>query len=123
MKYTRWPLQKECYPSTRISQDSSKGKSVVASNHYPALPTFKPPHQQPLSDLPQFQSRNSQNQIVPRNNLERMKAPLDPILVTYSQLLPYLIQNSLVVPKFLNPPNSFPPGYILMRDVDIMMEQ
>lgn len=90
---------------------SSKGRSVATPTHYPPLPSFKSLHQQLLSDLPQLQSQNSQNQTVPRNNLERRNAPLDPIPVTYSQLLPYLVQSSLVVPKFLNPPNLFPLGY------------
>src|ERR1044072_4485934 len=90
---------------------SRKGKSVATPTHYPPLPSFESLHQQLLSDLPQLQSQNSQNQIVPRNNLERRNAPLDPIPVTYSQLLPYLVQSSLVVPKFLNPPKSFLPGY------------
>ena len=35
-----------------------------------------------------------------------------PILMTYSQLLQPLIQNSLVVPKSLKPvPQPYPPGY------------
>src|ERR1051325_2585524 len=90
---------------------SSKGKSVATPTHYPPLPSFKSLHQQLLSDLPQLQSQNSRNQFVPQNNLERRNAPIDPIPVTYSQLLPYLVQNSLVVPKFLKPPNLFPFGY------------
>ncbi|CAL5196509.1 unnamed protein product [Lathyrus oleraceus] len=52
------------------------------------------------------------NQHRPRNNLERRNAPLDPIPMSYSQLLPYLIQSSLVEPKSLRPLSEpYPPGY------------
>ncbi|XP_050897650.1 uncharacterized protein LOC127104509 [Lathyrus oleraceus] len=52
------------------------------------------------------------NQHRPRNNLERRNAPLDPIPMSYSQLLPYLIQSSLVLPKFLRPLSEpYPHGY------------
>jgi hypothetical protein len=57
-----------------------------------------------------YQSQH-QNPRIPRSNLERRNAPLDPIPVTYSQLLPHLVQSSLVVPKFINPPKVFPLGY------------
>lgn len=46
--------------------------------------------------------RGYQNRLRPQNNLKRKNAPLDPIPMTYNQLLPYLIQSSLVDPKSLN---------------------
>ncbi|XP_050876852.1 uncharacterized protein LOC127080578 [Lathyrus oleraceus] len=52
------------------------------------------------------------NQHRPRNNLERRNAPLDPIPMSYSQLLPCLIQSSIVEPKSLRPLSEpYPPGY------------
>lgn len=37
---------------------------------------------------------------------------MDPIPMKYSKILPYLIQNSLVVPKYRMPPlQPFPPWY------------
>lgn len=53
-----------------------------------------------------------QNQRKPQNNLERRNAPLDPLPMTYGQLLPHLVQNSLVFPKALKTvPQSFTPEY------------
>lgn len=65
-----------------------------------------------------------QNQPRPRNNLEIRNAPLDPIPMTYSQLLSYLIQSSLVEPKSLRPfLKPYPLGMIPMCNMGIMLDQ
>ncbi|XP_058768881.1 uncharacterized protein LOC131642679 [Vicia villosa] len=73
-------------------------------------PQFQQPQVVPYVNQ-QAQGSGYQNRCEPRNNLERRNSPLDPIPMTYSQLLPHLVRSSLVVPKFLKPPKSFPPEY------------
>lgn len=61
----------------------------------------------------QNQNQN-QNYLRPLSNQERSNFHFDPIHIPYSQLLPHLIQNSLVVPrplKLFEPP--FPHWYNL----------
>ncbi|CAL5211971.1 unnamed protein product [Lathyrus oleraceus] len=69
------------------------------------------PHTNQISRGQGYQNQHL-NQHRPRNNLERRNAHLDPIRMSYSQLLPYLIQSSLVEPKSLRPLSEpYPPGY------------
>lgn len=60
----------------------------------------------------QAQGRGYQNQHRPRNNMERRNAPLDPIPMSYNQILQPLIQSLLVDPKPLKSlPQPYPPRY------------
>ncbi|XP_050908394.1 uncharacterized protein LOC127122022 [Lathyrus oleraceus] len=98
-------------------EEEDETNAVITDVRQPATP--RAPYQQPWctpyanqrSRGRGYQNQPS-NQSRPRNNLERRNAPLDPIPMSYSQLLPYLIQSSLVDPKSLRPlPEPYPPGY------------
>ncbi|XP_050908580.1 uncharacterized protein LOC127122257 [Lathyrus oleraceus] len=100
LSFQRSPVPTPCYPYRQ-----------------PATP--RAPYQQPWYAPyanQRSRGRGYQNQPLnqsrPRNNLERRNAPLDSIPMSYSQLLPYLIQNSLVDPKPLRQLlEPYPPGY------------
>jgi hypothetical protein len=103
--------------SNSQKEEEDETNAVITDVRQPATP--RAPYQQPWS-APYANQRSRgrgyqnqpSNQSRPRNNLERRNAPLDPIHMSYSQLLPYLIQSSLVDPKSLRPlPEPYPPGY------------
>ena len=118
-------MEEEDYETNAIWEASQAPPPVpygqppyMAAVQYQHPMLIGPRHQQPWGTphaKKQGQGRGYQSQHqnprIPRSNLERRNAPLDPIPVTYSQLLPHLVQSSLVVPKFLNPPKVFPLGY------------
>ncbi|XP_050914942.1 uncharacterized protein LOC127129870 [Lathyrus oleraceus] len=100
---------------------SSSQQSPFPTPFYPyrQSTTPKAPYQQPWS-APYANQRSRgrgyqnqpSNQSRPQNNMERRNSPLDPIPMSCSQLLPYLIQRSLADPKSLKPlPEPCPPRY------------
>jgi len=75
--------------------------STISQSYHPTLPTpFNPsPPKQPYRNQPQ-------------NNQNRTPIHFDPIPMSYTELLPKLIQSSLVVPIPMNPLEPpFPKGY------------
>lgn len=114
VKYSRDALSKPYDPSC------FQRSSVPVPLHpygQPLVP--RAPYQQPwIASHSKHQAQcrgyqnHHQNQPKSRNNLEIRNAPLDPIHMSYNQLLQPLIQSSLVDPKPLNPfPQPYPPGY------------
>lgn len=102
------------------SSTLGQGKSRVATIHYlmygpplgypPQHLLLMPPYQQHLFVPPQ--GYRNQNQHKNQNLCRRNMTHFDPILMTYNQLYPHLIQNTLVVSRSLPPLTSpFPPWY------------
>lgn len=96
--------------------NSNKGHLPAMLLYHPPLTSFRPPYQQHVSILPQAQSQMYQiqvcNELRPRKTLEKNNAHLDPIPKSYGQVLPYLINNSLVFPNPLKVfPSSISHGY------------
>ncbi|XP_058741285.1 uncharacterized protein LOC131613654 [Vicia villosa] len=114
------PVHIPCYQMTEIIPDQDAPQICAATISQPPVQFVQQEpvlYNQSVKYALQQQQRYKQNrrpqqnQQRPQNNLERRNAPLDPIPMTYSKLLPHLVQSSLVVPKFLKPPKSFPPEY------------
>lgn len=88
--------------------------SLLGRHPQPFLP--RSPHQHPLP-IPQPNQRNQvqnqkQTQIKTQVDPERKCLNVELILVTCNQLLPHLIQNGMVVPRFLPPmPTPHKPWY------------
>ncbi|CAL5207234.1 unnamed protein product [Lathyrus oleraceus] len=103
--YGSSPSQQSPFPTPRYPYRKSTR---------PRAPSKQPwtvPHANQISRGQGYQNQHL-NQHRPRNNMERRIAPLDPIPMSYSQLLPYLIQSSLVEPKSLRPLSEpYQPGY------------
>lgn len=94
-----------------------KGKSSIVCHQVMVATTtsLKLPDHQKFTIFAQIyenQNLRYRKQFKPCYRLEIWCATLDPIPIPCGQLLPYLTQNLLMVPKSLGPAHaSYPPGY------------
>ncbi|MED6113795.1 hypothetical protein PIB30_074179, partial [Stylosanthes scabra] len=90
--------------------------------YYPPMVSYQPVPQRPPFMSPQpvhpWNQNLNTNQRKVSNSLEKKPDQFDPIPMTYSELLPQLIQNSLVVPvsmKSVEPPYQL--NHLIQKDL------
>ena len=106
-----FPKKKEGETSAVMVDPRNSYRPPVNAHHSPALQVpyqgqhcvaaaAPAQHQQPTAQRPQYQQDSGQNQYRPPYQ-QRLR--IDPIPMSYSELFPLLIKNSLVVPRIVKP--------------------